>query len=745
MNAKKLVLGLFSFLLLLLLINFVNAQEDFTASTLPSVELCPCSNQGYAVVVQNTGSIANSYTLLAGGDAAGWVTFNPKSFVLAPGQSGSFFVYVDSICNIEGHSGLEIFITTNNGLTKVVKQTLKISECYDYSLDHGKIVDDVKESVDYSQHEGSYSLCSDEQKSIPILITNNENFENSFNLFLDAPGWAKLNAGSASLGAKSSGIFLIDFDTTDVNGDFNLKLAAISKLGKVQRKKSIGVSVDECYALEVELEKEQDMVCGGENKRYAVIVKNSGTLRQDVELEVEGADWAGFGNKILETKDENDVELSESNNESKIVDNEPESMFNGNTAFELNSDEEKTAELNLNPPDELSGNFIIKVHAVPDNKAELRSSDAINIDVVDKLTCYQSNINAKSSVTNIYKEDLFFAKVTNDGIKKITYAVSLEGPSWVSVSPQTLELNPGQIGNLNLNINPLEDTDPGNYGVKINLEGEGALYSENINIKLRKETELEKNLKSAVKENKYYIYLLIFIIILLVIFRKRIIKVKNRVTDRYKKYKIRQERKRNLRLARQERQEEKKKQRELEEKKKQELRKKELEKEKIKKSKFWEKYKNWIYSFAGIIAVLAYIGYSNKLFNIKYIHIYAWNLVYGYLYYILLGLGVVFALFLFFLFYNYFSKRKKTKEKREIKKSEKKPMEKILGSKIMFFMGIVLILAGLSSVLIYYNLFDEIKDFFVLYSYYFVLGIIILITIIVALKLSKRLQKFLKE
>src|SRR3989338_6668201 len=111
MTTKKLVLNLFPFFLLFLLVNFVNAQEDFTAATLPSVELCPCSNQAYAVTVQNTGSAANSYMVVASGEAAGFVKFSPSKFSLQPGQAGSFSAVVNSACNIKGNFNLEIFTT----------------------------------------------------------------------------------------------------------------------------------------------------------------------------------------------------------------------------------------------------------------------------------------------------------------------------------------------------------------------------------------------------------------------------------------------------------------------------------------------------------------------------------------------------------------------------------------------------------------------------------------------------------
>src|SRR3989344_8317890 len=102
MNAKKILLNLLLILLLVLLIGLVDAQEDFAAASMESVELCPCSNQAYKVTVQNTGAVASSYAVLASGTAKDWVTFKPNKFVLNPGQKGSFSVIVNSDCNIDG-------------------------------------------------------------------------------------------------------------------------------------------------------------------------------------------------------------------------------------------------------------------------------------------------------------------------------------------------------------------------------------------------------------------------------------------------------------------------------------------------------------------------------------------------------------------------------------------------------------------------------------------------------------------
>ena len=712
MNINKFMINL---LLLFLLVNIVSAQEDFSATSLPSVELCPCSNQAYTVTVENTGSDASSYTLAAGGDSAEWITFNPDRFVLDPGQSGSFFVFVNSVCNIEGSSDLEIFITTGNGLTKVVEQTLVFSQCYDYSLQQGRVVDFVEDNVDYLQHDGAYNLCVNEQSSIPILITNNEEYENQYRLLLDAPEWVALNVNNVNLGAEQSGIFLISSDTTDIEGNFDFKLTVISALGEVQRKNSFEVNVGECYALEVNLEKEEDVVCGGEEISYDVEIKNLGTLGYDVNLEVDGPAWASLESGTLH----------------------------------IDSDEEENVVLNVDPSSELSGSFVLTVHAVPDDRTEFRFSDSINVEIVENLACFQASINTKSSVTNLYEEDFFFVRVTNEGIKETTYSVSLEGPSWVEVSPESLKLNPGQTGNLNLNIDPAEDIVADTYEIKILLETGDALYSKNVDIKLKKESELIKTLKSTFKFYQYYIYLLIALVVLIIIFIKPIIKVKNNIGKRHERYKIKKERLEALKEAKEQREEERQKKKEHEEINKETERKKDLEKEETVKGKkerkskdFFKKYKAWIYSLIALV-ILIVIGQYLKLYNLKYTPIYLRNIFYGYLYYILIGVGTVIILFGLVLLYNFFSKRKK-KVKNEVVKEEKVREERWYDKPsyvIAILVPIIIIIAALA----YFNLFDDVKDFFVLYLSYFIIGILILVILIVFLRLYKKISKFLKS
>ncbi|MBI2651719.1 hypothetical protein HYX01_04565, partial [Candidatus Woesearchaeota archaeon] len=166
MNAKT----FFIFVLLLILASFVSAKEDYAASSLSSVELCPCSNQIYAVNVQNTGTEASSYTVSAAGNAAKWVKITPEKLVLNAGQNGKFSVLVNSECSIEGNYNLEIYLRTDKSLTKLIKQKLAFSKCYDYSLSEGEPINFAEEKALYVNYNGTYFLCTNEKKIIPVLI-----------------------------------------------------------------------------------------------------------------------------------------------------------------------------------------------------------------------------------------------------------------------------------------------------------------------------------------------------------------------------------------------------------------------------------------------------------------------------------------------------------------------------------------------------------------------------------------------
>ena len=672
MEVKKLVFKVFTFLLLVLFISSVNAQEDFSASTTPEVSLCPCSDQAYTVTIYNTGAVPSSYSLIAAGDTKDWMSFNPKNFALNPGEGGTFNVGINSVCNIAGDFDAEIIIQTSNGLAKAIKQTLTISECYDYSLELGKEVQEAEDAVEYMEHGKKYDLCTNAQYSIPILITNNEDFENEYSLYSNAPEWASFALNKVKLKGKQSGILLLDADTTGILGQYDVKLNSVSALGDVKRKNGFDVSVGNCYDLSIDVLKTQETACAEEKSTIDVLLENKGTLNQKIDLGVEGPRWAYF--------------------------EEP--------SITLDPESEQATSLSFVPGAEDVGNHNVKTFSVPDNKSEFKVFDSVSVEVIEKEACYQASISTKAAITNKYKEDFVFVKVTNNGIKEATYQATVEGPSWVSISPSTLTLNPGKTGNLNLKINPNSEDEPGSFTANIALESNDLEYTENVLINLKHETAFEKSVKETISYYKYYFYLLIALLVIILAFINRIISFFKKTKKKIRDYKIRRNRIRNLRIARENKKKENKKIR------------------KQKKESLGTRTKVVIFVILAALSIL--IGHFMKLYNLKYLHVYVWNFVVGYLYYILVVMGILFLIAIALYLYNR-QKNKKTRSK-----------------KFKFSITLRVLLIALIVFASYFGWFNFLLDAIVLYSYYIVLGIVLLVVIIVAISLYKALSKHLK-
>ena len=82
MIIKKIILHLF--FVFVLLVSFVNAQEVFDIVSDTEINLCPCSNQAYNILLQNTGTSVSKYQISNGGAAANWVNIAPSELILNP-------------------------------------------------------------------------------------------------------------------------------------------------------------------------------------------------------------------------------------------------------------------------------------------------------------------------------------------------------------------------------------------------------------------------------------------------------------------------------------------------------------------------------------------------------------------------------------------------------------------------------------------------------------------------------------
>ena len=615
MIKKKIILHLF--FVFVLLVSFVNAQEAFDIVSDTEVDLCPCSNQAYNILLQNTGPSVSKYQISYSGDAADWVNIAPSELILNPQTATNLMVNVNSPCDTNGEFGLDTLIkSTQTGLTKKISQNLNFLACYDYSISLGEAQDFEEEikSVSFIENENGYEICEETTKKvIPILIENKENYGNVYDINFVGEDWSNLNAAQFELEGKQKGILLLTLEPPKGSeGTYKLGLNTITRLGQLEKSTDIDVKVDKCYDLSLDIKKENDQLCGGEEKDYDIEIKNNGKFTETLNLNVEGSNFASFGNT---------------------------------TSLELDSDEQKTIKLQVNPDATDSGNYNIKVTAT---NGKVKIEDTINLDITKRNICYKSDIEFKTTIKNQYKHEVFLISIINNGIRKADYKISLEGPSWASITPSELELNPKQKGYVNLELNPGENISEGMHNILIKAESNNEVYSKIVDVNLKKENPTLKKIKATTIFYRYYIYLFIVLIIVTRIFWKPI---KKPIKRQIKKLKEKREKKKALKEAKKEREEEKRKK--IEERKGTE---KIIEKEKRKKFFLWSKIYSTIIKFFKNFSVrstiLILIGtivlffvYRKNLFS------YVKNFTILYLYYFVVGIIVLIVLILIVRFY----------------------------------------------------------------------------------------------
>ncbi len=706
MRKKKLYL-LFVFLLIL---NSVNAQENFNLISNTEISLCPCSNQAYSIQLQNLGATAGNYQIVSSGTASDWIKVSPSKFSLNPGTAANVIITVNSPCNIKEEADLNIFAVSSSGLTKTLTQKLNFLACYDYDISLGDIQDfeEDTESVSYIEHEGSFEVCGETKKVMPVLIENKESYGNIYEVALKGAHWASLNVNEFQLQGNQRGLVLITLEPPkDSNNTYILTLDAATKLGENKKSAEIDLIVDNCFQAELDITKSTAKICGGDLETYEVNVKNKGKFTETLNLGVEGPEFAAIKEEL-----------------------------------QLDPNEEKTTKLEIKTSKDEKGDFNVKVIASNEN---IIAQDDISLEVIQRKVCYNTIIGFRALLKNRYSHEIFPVSVSNRGLEKESYEVSIDGPSWVSIIPNELELNPEQKGNINLNIDPNEDVKEGNYEITIKAESVNEVYSKKVNIELKKENPMLRKIKGTIKFYQYYLYLLIFIIIIILIFWSPIKKQIKKRKQEYEKKKERERKRRELEEARKLKklQKEKEKQKKLEQKKKS---------EKIKEEKKPKRKKPYLITVIILIlfAALIFIGTYFNLFEKlpKNIYYPLLNFVYGgyaNLYYIILGIILSVAIILIL-------NRARKKKERKVKVKAKKPGKKEIKKKSKFFKNIFVriiipVLIAILIAFIFYgeNLFNTIKDFAVLYFYYFIAGFLILIILIFIIKFYKPILDFLLE
>jgi heme/copper-type cytochrome/quinol oxidase subunit 2 len=534
-------------------------------------------------------------------------------------------------------------------------------------------------NIKFSSHSDQYDICLSDQTVIPVLIKNRNDFSDTFSFTIDKE-YVSIPVKSAVIGkGKSAVLPLIVNPSSIVDGI--LQLDIVTKEERIKRSVMIKTNIEQCRSFSLNFEKTKDELCGCDKPSYNLVIENEGTQLDVFELKVDAPDWVNI-------------------------------TFINDT-IEIGPDQGEIVELDLSVPCDQKGIYTINLEAVS-SITGVRKEANLELGVSSQEECYNTQITAKDVKIN-YLGGSFPIKISNNGIKDLIYSLSLDGIDWYELSQTDFSLKSNEEKIINLALYPGEDVVEGDYSVDIRLNSGGDDMLEPFNIRLQKKSTIYDKIAFYLNYSKYYILsavILFVIILLLVMF-------------------FRQRKKNNPNVSKNDKTKSDLKKKELKDKKQEKkvVEKKVADKKEKKKLSFVE------YGYLGIVillflGIIGYIGYKFYKPSLTGIKLAGSFLAANYIYVIsgLVGLLVLFAVI--YLIVKMVKKRRK---------KNKKFNKKFL--KVLSLILLLLVLAGGIYSLFYFNLFQYIIDFVLVYYPYILMGMGILIILILILHFhTKKIQ-----
>lgn len=239
---------------------------------------------------------------------------------------------------------------------------VSIAYAQNYSMFSGKFygLKEGEQKIEFELYNGTYDLCENEKKAVPILIVNNDNINNKYLLDTSGVGWAGMNAQEFSLSEKQSGVVLLELKPgQNTIGRYKIQVSGLSYAGNAKRELLLDTNVERCRSLRLGLEKEEDSVCGGIEKQYSGEITNNGKQEVDAELSLKGPNWISLDKDIISV------------------------AANSTQHFRLNAD----------VPANAKGTFDVIVNAAMKNTLQIMEygeEKSLSIKVVPEYGCYKA-------------------------------------------------------------------------------------------------------------------------------------------------------------------------------------------------------------------------------------------------------------------------------------------------------------------------------------------------------------------
>ena len=351
----------------------------------------PCEEIAYTVEVVNTGVFTEEYEVNFGGDILVDAFAEPlHTFTLASGQTGiatSDFVLE---CGFFGNVTVPVqVIAQKNGLKANLVHELIVEPAYGFSAE--VVINDV---------------CAYDTAVMPVVLTNDAAFENTYSLSLSAPAFVGLSATEVTIAPGDEKILFLNVSPSisDV-GDVPITLSATSILGGFVQSIQTNLFVVDCYAASINVDLEENIVdCAG-YRSYPLVVQNTGTKTEEIRIDVFGSEYASVNNVVVE----------------------------------LDANESYEQDIIIDVPPAVGVDTTLTLQATVLGVEEVTATDTIDIKMLDERACFEPAL-VQKNVKGMYNDSSLSFAIKNNGLVAAEYEVAFDGADFFALDADNVSL-----------------------------------------------------------------------------------------------------------------------------------------------------------------------------------------------------------------------------------------------------------------------------------------------------------------
>ena len=419
--------------------------------------ICPCQAATFLLNVKNNADTAETFAISADSTLNEWMNLSDTTVTLDPGEERTITATIDSPCNIHGQYGITFKAKPSHYFSYLAaKSTLDIQPCYEYSLG-------------FKNNE--YSMCENEALSIPLNVLNEGTADNIFKVNIAGPKWMEYDNKIELKAGNESEITVKLNPPYGTQGNFTIKVDALSEYGNVNKKAETSVGVETCYGLSSFFESKKEVICDpSQDYAYPIAIKNSGRFDESFNLSIEGPEWA---------------------------------VLDDANVF-LNQNESKNINLNVHLPSNVeTKDYNIKIKATDGLAA---SEDTMVLKAASVAECYAPKIGLENDSLSLALEssEIIAVNLTNNGLAESTFIADLEGDasSFSMINPSLVKLKPGKSTMLYIYVSPQIFAETKDYSLNLSVRIKDTKVTEtkNMAITVTESEQANPAVEEGVKE-----------------------------------------------------------------------------------------------------------------------------------------------------------------------------------------------------------------------------------------------------